>query len=86
MEFALTLEVSELINKNGISDYIMNVSDYVSEFLEDKDYGDDLKTIYVGIICVAPEFDFFSKSESRNTKRAQLLPFKMRGLMNEQTH
>lgn len=61
MNFALTQEVSELIIKNGVSDYIKQISDSISGFIEKKDYGEDLQSIYIGIICVSPEFDFFFK-------------------------
>jgi len=73
MEFALTLEVSELIGQNGVSDYIKEVSDHISEFLRTKDYGDGLKTIYIGIICVAPEFDFFFKVRKPKYKKGTVV-------------
>lgn len=71
MEFALTQEVSEPIIKNGVSDYIKQVSDNISEFLRTRDYGDDLRTLYVGIICVAPEFDFFFKVRKPKYKKGK---------------
>lgn len=73
MEFALTQEVSEPIIKNGVSDYFKQVSDNVSEFLRTKDYGNDLKTIYIGIICVAPEFDFFFKVRKPKYKKGTVV-------------
>ena len=73
MEFALTLEVSELIGENGVSDYIKEVSNHISAFLDDRDYGDDLKTIYIGIICVAPEFDFFFKVRKPKYKKGTIV-------------
>lgn len=73
MEFALTQEVSEPIIKNGVSDYFKQVSDNTSEFLRTKDYGNDLKTIYIGIICVAPEFDFFFKVRKPKYKKGTVV-------------
>lgn len=71
MEFALTQEVSELIIKNGVSDCIRQLSDDLAEFLGKKDYGDDLQTIYIGIICVGPEFDFFFKQRKPKYKKGK---------------
>lgn len=65
MEFALTQEVSSLILENGVSDMITGLSDELEVFLKDKSYG-GVETMYIGIICVAPEFDFFLKLESQN--------------------
>lgn len=73
MEFALTIEASERIISNGGANYIQEVSDHISEFLQDKDYGDDLKTIYVGIICAAPEFDFFFKIRKPKYKKGTVV-------------
>ena len=71
MEFGLTQEVSELVIKNDVSDYIKQVSYGISEFLETKNYGEDLHEIYIGIICVSPEFDFFFKIRKPKYKRGK---------------
>ncbi|PYF72979.1 hypothetical protein [Pedobacter nutrimenti] len=71
MEFALTMEVSEPIIKNGVSDYIKQLSDQVAEFFKKKDYGDDLQTLYIGIICVTSEFDFFFKVRKPKYKKGK---------------
>ena len=58
MRFALTVEPSESVaNKTYL---IHNVSNKLSEYFSDKNYGDDVKQILIGVICVAPEFDWFS--------------------------
>ena len=44
------------------SSLITNLSDLINDFLVDKSYGNDIKEIYVGIICVKPEFDQFFKT------------------------
>jgi hypothetical protein len=59
MRFALTIETSTGVSQNK-TNLIILLSDKLSEFLLDKDYGNDLIQIYIRIICVAPEFDWFS--------------------------
>lgn len=71
MNFVLTQEVSELIIKNGVPDYIKQISDMISGFLKTKDYGEDLRSIYIGIICVSPEFDFFFKTRKPKYKKGK---------------
>jgi hypothetical protein len=61
MEFRLTQETSEQVFKCGASDIIKEFSDQLADFLKPKQYGKDLETLYIGIICVSPEFDFFFK-------------------------
>lgn len=61
VEFAITKEISEVVLKIGASDTISEFSERVSDFLKIKEYGTGLQTIYIGIICVGPEFDFFFK-------------------------
>lgn len=60
MRFALTIETSV-----GISDektnLIINLSNKLSDYFSDKDYGNDVIKILIGVICVAPEFEWFSK-------------------------
>lgn len=58
MRFALTVEASESVaNKTYL---IHNLSSKLSVYFSDKDYGDDVKEILIRIICVAPEFEWFS--------------------------
>ena len=61
MEYELTKEITELVEKSGASDLITEFSKELTTFFELKQYGDGLQTIYIGIICVSPEFDFFFK-------------------------
>ena len=58
MKFAIVVEVSE-----GVADktrLIHALSDRLSKYFSDKDYGNDVIKILIGIICVAPEFEWFS--------------------------
>ncbi|MEQ1922402.1 MAG: Imm44 family immunity protein [Pyrinomonadaceae bacterium] len=58
MKFALTVEASE-----GVADktrLINDLSDNLSTFLLGKEYGNDVIQMYIRIICVAPEFEWFS--------------------------
>lgn len=71
MKFAITKEISEIIIKNGVSDMITDLSVYLGKFLEQKSYGSGLETFYIGIICVAPEFDFFFKVRKPKYKRGK---------------
>lgn len=58
MKFALTVEASE-----GVADKTMlihELSNKLSDYFSGKDYGDDVRQILIGTICVAPEFEWFS--------------------------
>jgi hypothetical protein len=61
VEFKITQEISEAISKIGSSDVIEEFSERVADLLKVNEYGTGLQTIYIGIICVAPEFDSFFK-------------------------
>ena len=59
MKFALSIETSEGV-ENKIH-LISELSNQMTEYFSGKDYGESVKTIFIGIICVSPEFDWFSK-------------------------
>jgi hypothetical protein len=59
MRVALTIETSVGITDEK-TNLIINLSNKLSEYFLDKDYGGDVKVILIRIICVAPEFDWFS--------------------------
>ena len=59
MKFAIVVEASE-----GVADktkLIHHLSNLLCEHFSDKDYGDDVREILIGAICVSPEFEWFSK-------------------------
>jgi hypothetical protein len=58
MRVELTVEASEAVaNKTYL---IHDLSNKMSEYFWDKSYGEDVIEIFIGIICVAPEFEWFS--------------------------
>ncbi len=59
MRIAIVVEASEgVANKTWL---VQNLSAELAEYFSDKDYGEDVEEIIIGIISVAPEFEFFSK-------------------------
>lgn len=60
MKVALTIETSVGVSSEK-SSLMVRMSTKLSEYFFDKDYGNDLITILIGVICVAPEFEWFSK-------------------------
>lgn len=59
MKFALTLETSIGVDKKV--QIIHHLSNEMEAIFSNKHYGNDLVEILIHIICVAPEFDWFSK-------------------------
>ncbi|MES2733440.1 MAG: hypothetical protein V4714_16970 [Bacteroidota bacterium] len=57
MKFGFAQEFSYDIKSEGFQ----SLSEELTLFLADKDYGKDLKELYIGIICVHPDFDQFYK-------------------------
>jgi len=48
---------------------IVNFSDNLKSFFEKKDYGKDIKTFIIGVVCTTPQFDvFFKNKKPRYTK------------------
>ena len=60
MRFALTIETSAGVSEHR-TNLIVGISNRLSEYFRDRDYGSDVRTILIGVICVAPEFEWFSK-------------------------
>lgn len=59
MELGLAKYLSnDLTSKSKV---IQEYSDKLSEFFKTKNYGDGLKDISIGIICVSPEYESFFK-------------------------
>lgn len=59
MELGFALYLSNDLSSK--SKAIQNYSDKLKEFFKPKHYGDGLKDIYIGIICVSPEYESFFK-------------------------
>jgi hypothetical protein len=77
MEFGLAKYLSnDLTNKSKI---IQDYSERLSEFFKSKYYGDGLKDISVGIICVSPEFEsFFKPRKPKFTKSKTVVIYGLR--------
>lgn len=43
------------------NEYLSSLEEQINNLVKNESYGDDLKEIYIGIICVSPEFDSFFK-------------------------
>ncbi|UBM59228.1 hypothetical protein LAG90_00965 [Marinilongibacter aquaticus] len=66
MKFGLTQE-SNLTTEQ--SSALNDLSLDISRFLEQKSYGKDVEELYIGIICVKPEFEpFFKVRKPKYTK------------------
>jgi uncharacterized protein involved in tolerance to divalent cations len=61
MQVLLTQEVSNIIIDNGLSNYITEFSKLLVNKVKHSDYGNAVQYLYIGVICVAPEFEFFFK-------------------------
>lgn len=73
MEFGFTQEWSRDVLRKG--DLITALSDKAEEFFKTKDYGPGLDTLLIGMICVAPEFDFFFKIRKKYSKSKKSLEY-----------
>jgi len=59
MKFALAIETS--IGVEDRINLIVDLSNELTDYFLNRDYGEDVKRIVIGIIAVAPEFEQFSK-------------------------
>lgn len=59
MKFGLTVEAS--IGIEGKTNIIQQLSDEISAFIKNRNYGHGVQKLLIGVICVAPEFEFFTK-------------------------
>ena len=65
MKFGLTQEISEDICTKGKT--LTEMANSMKEFFINKSYGNGLNELYVGIVCVAPQFEFFFKHKQKYT-------------------
>jgi hypothetical protein len=73
MDFGLSQEISKDILKK--SNVFSEISDELKKYFSEKDYGESIATIVVGIICVSPEFEFFFKPRKKYSKSKKLLEY-----------
>lgn len=60
MQFGLSVETSVGMAA-GKTNVVYSLLEDIKSFLGNREYGADLQRIGILVICVAPEFDFFSK-------------------------
>ncbi len=75
MKFAITVELSEDLADKSV--LIYDLSANLEKFFSDRDYGNDLKEVMIGLIAVAPQFEWFS------TVRKSKYTFNRRHTINE---
>jgi hypothetical protein len=71
MEFQLTQEVTQDIIDSGKSNVINGLSDELKTFFYTKEYGEDIKSIFIGVICVSNHFDSFFKVRKPKYKKGK---------------
>ncbi len=64
MNISLTAVASEDVSRN-IIDAINEINNKFDQIVTNNDFGDGVKSIIIGIICVSPEFDFFFKTRRK---------------------
>lgn len=73
MKFRLSMEFSEdILIKTNI---IITTSDRLKTYFSQRSYGEGLVNIVIGVICVAPEFDFFFRPRKKYSKTQRLLAY-----------
>lgn len=66
MDFGLAITGNISKEKSTL---IIELSDNMNKYFEDKSYGNDVKSYTIGIVCVAPQFDqFFKGGKPKYTK------------------
>lgn len=60
MDFGLAVTSSIEVKNTHI---ITELSDEMKSHFNDKNYGNDIKSYTIGVICVSPQFDFFYKEK-----------------------
>jgi len=61
MNVGLAINLSVEIDKKWI--YIHSLSDELKTYFKNRQYGNDVKSYTIGIVCVSPSFDSFYKKE-----------------------
>lgn len=71
MEFGLAI-IGNI--EQAKSNLIVKLSDVMDIFFKTKDYGKDVKSYTIGIVCVAPEFEqFFKGKKPKYTKGKKVI-------------
>lgn len=73
MNVGLSLEIdADVYDKAPLLD---ELSRQMKEFFKEKSYGDGVKTLTVGVICVAPEALFFFRERCKYNKKQMLFEY-----------
>jgi hypothetical protein len=71
MEFGLAI-IGNI--EQAKSNLIVKLSDELDAFFKTKDYGKDVKSYTIGLVCVAPEFErFFKEKKPKYTKGKKVI-------------
>jgi hypothetical protein len=72
MNFGLAINITvEIDNK---ADIIQCLSDDLKKYFENKWYGSDIKSYFIGVVCVSPQFDqFFKEKKPKYTKGKKVI-------------
>jgi len=72
MKFGLAITLTnEVKNKSGI---IQPLSDDLEHYFENRQYGADIKTFTIGIVCISPQFEqFFKEKKPKYTKGVKVI-------------
>jgi len=72
MNFGLAIiSTAEIKGKSSV---IQVLSDDLKTFFRNKKYGDEIKTLTIGIVCVSPQFEkFFKQKKPRYTKGKKIV-------------
>lgn len=73
MDFGLSEEISSDVSKKA--DVFAKVSVLLEKHFLNKDFGEGIKSLTVGIICVRPEADLFFKERKKYTKSKAMLEY-----------
>ncbi len=73
MDFGLSEEISSDVSQKA--DLFTEVSALLEKHFLNKDFGDGIKNLTIGIICVRPEVDFFFKERKKYTKSKAMLEY-----------
>lgn len=60
------------------SNMLTSISNEIEAFLKKKDYGADIDSLYIGLVCVNPQFEQFFQSREKYTKSKKMLEYSMK--------
>jgi hypothetical protein len=71
MNFGFSQEISEDVYSKA--NILTSISEKAKPFFKEREYGSSIKTFTIGIICVAPNYDFFFKNKRKGYTMAKRL-------------